>query len=320
MTDQIDLFLDSLVNAPLKDERATMEFPFFCLTKKGRTEPLEYNDGKVSIRIEPGPRGIATIWDKDILIYCASAINERLERGAPISSTVTIAAYDLLKVCQRGTGKRSYELLLDSLVRLRSTTILTNITSGDERERRGFGWIDSFKIVERVNSRGDTVMAGLEVVLADWMFRAIVKERRVLTIDRAYFKLTMGLERRLYELARKHCGRQKYWDIGLPRLHEKCGSENPQRNFKQDLKTIIGRDSLPQYKMELLFDGNGSFTKALKADGYTPPQRWGINDKIIVRFTPKPNAFMDILPPPPKHMSAEDEAALAEAVRDAEQL
>lgn len=30
---QVDLFLDSIVNAPVKDDRALMEFPFFSLTK-----------------------------------------------------------------------------------------------------------------------------------------------------------------------------------------------------------------------------------------------------------------------------------------------
>ena len=298
MANQVDLFLDSLVAAPVKDERATMEFPFFCLTKKPRLDILEYNDGKVQIRIEPGPRGIATIWDKDILIYCASLINERIERGKPVDRKVTIAAYDLLRVTKRGTGKRSYDLLGDALVRLRSTTILTNLTAGNERDRRGFGWIDNFRILERDDANGKRVMAALEITLNDWMFRAIVQDRRVLTIDRAYFQLTMGLERRLYELARKHCGRQKYWDVGLSRLHEKCGSEDILRNFKRSLNVIIKRDSLPQYRLEMMFDPKSASSKGMVADGFLLPARWGGNDRIIVRITPKPNAFIDTPPLP----------------------
>lgn len=283
-SDQVDLFLDSLINAPVKGERATMEFPFFALTKRPRTKPFVYNDGQVTITVEPGPRGMATIWDKDVLIYCASHINDRLERGLPVDRKITIAAYDLLRVCKRGTGKRGYELLLDALFRLRSTTILTNITAADQRERRGFGWIDNFRVIERINSRGEKEMAALEISLNDWMFRALVKERRVLTFDRGYFDLTMGLERRLYELARKHCGRQPRWDIGLPRLHEKCGSENPLRNFKQDLRTIIERDSLPRYRMSLLNDDEGMGR--------------GINERIIVRFAPRETG-PEIIPPTP---------------------
>ena len=284
---QVDLFLDSLVNAPVKDERTTMEFPFFCLTKKPRTTTLVYDDGKSKIEIKPGSCGMATIWDKDILIYAASVINERIERGETPDRRIVVPAYDILKVCRRGTGKHSYDLLLDALERLRATTILTNLTSANERERRGFGWIDNFRVIERLDNRGKTVMAGVEIHLNEWMFRAIVKERRVLTIDRDYFSLTMGLERRLYELARKHCGRQPRWDIGMIRLHEKCGSENPVRNFKQDLKTIIDRDSIPGYRMHLMFDSNSATGRELAADGYDIPARGG-NDRIIVRFSLKP--------------------------------
>lgn len=285
--DQVDLFLDSLVGAPVKDERAIMEFPFFCLTKKPRNSPLTYDDGKVRITIKPGAAGMATIWDKDIIIYCASIINDRLERGAPVERRVVVPAYDILKVCQRGTGKRSYELLFGALERLRGTTILTNLTAGQVRERGGFGWIDNFRAHERLGTNGKPIMTALEIWLNEWTFRAIVKERRVLTIDRAYFRLSMGLERRLYELARKHCGHQPRWQIGMPRLHEKCGAEGPLRNFKVDLKTIIERDSLPGYRMQLMFDGNSDLARGMRADGYAVPARFGRNERIVVHFEPK---------------------------------
>ena len=48
---QVDLFLDSLINAPFKDDRALMEFPFFSLQKAPRRRPLVYDDGKVKIEI-----------------------------------------------------------------------------------------------------------------------------------------------------------------------------------------------------------------------------------------------------------------------------
>jgi len=198
-----------------------------------------------------------------------------------------VPGHDILKVCQRGTGKHSYDLLLKALARLRGTTIKTNVLAGNERERSGFGWIDNYRVVERLDSRGKTIMAGVEIWLNQWMFRAIVNERRVLSLDQAYFKLKMGLERRIYELARKHCGRQARWDIGMPRLQEKCGTGNLLRNFKDDLKTIIERDSLPGYRMALLFDGNAELVRGMKTDGYDIPPRWGGNNRIVVRFAPR---------------------------------
>ena len=203
---QVDLFLDSLINAPMKDDRALMEFPFFSLQKAPRRRPLVYDDGKVKIEVRPGDRGIATIWDKDVLIYIASIINDRLERGLPVEQTVRFNAHNLLQVTGRGSGKRAYELLLDAMFRLRSTTIVTTIEADETKERRGFGWIETFRVLEKKRRNGQQVMAACEITLNDWMFRAIVKDRRVLTINNSYFDLTMGLKRRLYELARKHCG------------------------------------------------------------------------------------------------------------------
>ena len=78
---QVDLFLDQLADAPVKDERALMEFPFFSLQKRPRKTPFVFDDGTVRIEIQPGPKGIATIWDKDILIYLTSLVNERIEHG-----------------------------------------------------------------------------------------------------------------------------------------------------------------------------------------------------------------------------------------------
>ena len=37
---QIDLFVESLVSAPLRDDRATMEFPFFALQKRPLLTPI----------------------------------------------------------------------------------------------------------------------------------------------------------------------------------------------------------------------------------------------------------------------------------------
>jgi len=283
---QVDLFLETMINAPLKDDRALMEFPFFSLQKQPRTEPLIYDDGRIKIEVLPGAKGIATIWDKDVLIYCASLINERIERGLPVDRKVRFNVYDLLRVTGRGTGPQAYALFRDAIFRLRSTSITTTIESAGQRDRIGFGWIADFHIIERDSPRGDgkKVMVGCELTLNDWMFRAIVNDRRVLTINRDYFQLGKGLERRLYELGRKHCGRQERWTIRLARLAEKCGSTQELRYFKRDLKTIIEADTIPDYQLSMGFDPQNA--KAQEADGYDT-RRFGGNDRVIVVFTPR---------------------------------
>lgn len=255
---QVDLFLDSLVGVPLKDDRALMEFPFFSLQKQPRMEPLVYDDGRTQIRIEPGPKGLATIWDKDVLLYVVSLLNERIERGLKVEHTVHFSAHDLLRVTGRGTGKRSYDLLLDALYRLRSTNIVTSIESAEQRDRRGFGWIETWRVVERKTVTGRKIMAAIEITLNNWMYRALVQERRVLTINPAYFDLEGGLERRVYELARKHLGGQSIWKIGLEKLAKKIGTTRDLRRFKHDLMKVIAADRIPDYRLSLEVTASGS--------------------------------------------------------------
>jgi plasmid replication initiation protein len=295
---QIDLFVESLVSAPLRDDRATMEFPFFALQKRPLLTPITYQDGNVSIRISPGERGIASIWDKDVLIYLSSLINAKIERGEEVSRTVCIAAYDLLRVTRRHTGKNGYQEIYDALFRLRSTTITTDIQSGGERETRGFGWIDSFRILTRENKAGSRVMQGLEITLNDWTFRALVKDRRVLSINPAYFDLTGGLERRLYEIARKHVGRQTEWKVSLLQLAKKCGTmQRNLRRFKFDLKELAELDRLPDYQMFLVNDHSSPTAKALQsmgAKGVKGAKRTP-NEAVIVVFKPRGAVFPDIV-------------------------
>src|SRR4051794_30452368 len=116
---QVDLFLDSIAHiAPVKDDRALMEFPFFSLQKNPRYEPIIYDDGDVKIEVRPSEKGIATIWDKDIIIYVLSLIADNLSRGKTIDRTMRFAAYDLLRFVGRiksgkNRGGKVYEQLLD---------------------------------------------------------------------------------------------------------------------------------------------------------------------------------------------------------------
>ena len=289
----VDLFFSTMIEAAIKDDRALMEFPFFSLQKQPQMEPLAYNDGRAHIRITPGSKGIANIWDKDVLIYCATHVNDAIERGLAVDRKIRCSTYDVLRTTGRGVGKKDYEQLYDALFRLRNTGIETDIEADGVKERRGFGWIDSYRVIEReVNGR--KVAVGLEITLNEWMFRALVKERRVLTINRDYFDLSMGLERRLYELARKHCGAQKEWKIGLERLAEKCGTRNSLKRFKYDLKVVIGRDKIPDYVFFMANDHNGEAAKVAAELGAKYPKggRRAKNELIVVLVQPRLQAAL----------------------------
>lgn len=268
---QVDLFFETVVDTPLRDDRALMEFPFFSLQKRPQMKPLEFVKDDVVIKVSPGPKGIASVWDRDVLVYAVSKINEAVDRGEKVPRTVRFIAHDFLKLTHRGTNKGAYELLKDALFRLRSTTVETSIASGGQRNHRGFGWIDSFEIVEDERADGSRRMKAVEITVSDWMHRALVKDRRVLAITPEYFKLDGGLERRLYQLARKHVGQQRHWKIGMASLAQKVGTTQDLRFFKRDLKRIIENDNIPDYRFAIGGETNveidPDYLAELKANG-----------------------------------------------------
>jgi hypothetical protein len=70
-------------------------------------------------------------------------------------------------------------------------------------------------------------------------------------LSRGYFQLRRPLERRLYELARKHCGRQPEWRISLEVLQKKAGSTSPRRVFRSMLRDVIEGGNIPDYTLML---------------------------------------------------------------------
>lgn len=111
-------------------------------------------------------------------------------------------------------------------------------------------------------------MLDVEISLSDWVFDAI-ENNHVLTLNRKYFFLRKPLERRLYELARKHCGAQSEWKIGLDTLREKCGSGSSLKEFRRLVGKIIEDDSqhdhMPDYAYS--FDDDILVVRPKKATG-----------------------------------------------------
>jgi plasmid replication initiation protein len=97
------------------------------------------------------------------------------------------------------------------------------------------------------------------LILPDWLYSALLDSSLVLTIDRAYFGLSGGIERWLYRLVRKHAGRQtRGWKFDVKHLHVKSGSTARLSDFALDLRSIAKRQALPGYRLrvERTADGN----------------------------------------------------------------
>jgi plasmid replication initiation protein len=242
-----DFFICDVLGAIPKDDMATMEHPVFTLATRPDRRILRYAHGAASIEITPSVKGLATIHDKDVLIFCISQLMAAVNEGRPTSPVLHLKAHDLLVATNRETSGDGYRRLREALERLAGTRIVTNIATGGIESTRGFGLIDAWEILRR--TRGGR-MIHVTVTLSDWMYRSVIS-KSVLTLHRDYFRLRKPLERRVYEIARKHCGRQAEWRIGLETLLKKSGSTSPRRVFRKMMRDLAEEDLLPDYSLVL---------------------------------------------------------------------
>ena len=245
-----DFFLADMFDYALKDDGATMEAPIFTLSTKPDLSIWQWTskDGNKSIKVAPSVLGRATQFDKDVLIYVVSQLTEALNRGREDAQnrTVRFTVYDYLVTTNRGVGGDDYRRLQEAFERLAGTRITTDIKTGGERVKEGFGIIDRWKIIEKAPD--DERMIAVEVTLSEWLYNA-VSAFEVLTIHPDYFRLRKPLARRLYELARKHCGHQTSRVIGLELLRDKSGSKSNIKEFRRMVRAIEADDSLPEYRL-----------------------------------------------------------------------
>lgn len=247
------MFLPYIADLNLRDQREMMERPFFSLAKSKRLKPIDYTspDGKLFVHVSANPEyGMATIWDADILIYCASMLADMARRGVnDVPRKINVMPYDILRAIGRPTTGRAYELLGQALDRLVSTTIKTNIRAENRREAT-FSWLDGW--TQLVDERTERTR-GMTLELSNWFWEGVLMKGGVLAIDRAYFGITGGRERWLYKVARKHAGGagEGGFAIAMPTLFEKSGAEGEYRRFKFEILKLATKDALPGYALSI---------------------------------------------------------------------
>jgi plasmid replication initiation protein len=176
-----------------------MERPFFSLSKSKRMKPIEYVNRNDNIFVTVQPHqdyGMATIWDADILIWAASVLCDMKNRGTnDIPRELKFQPHDLLKAIGRSTGGRDYAQLRDSLERLKTTVVMTNIRVKKTQKTTMFSWIDQWDDLIDASTKESR---GLTLTVSDWFYRGVTEDGGVLAIDPAYFSITGGRERWLY--------------------------------------------------------------------------------------------------------------------------
>ena len=267
---QADLFICDVADAVLKDIMPEMEHPFYSLSKKPETAIRRYEHNGNWLEITPSVKGLATIYDKDILIYAISQLMAKFNQGEEIEPRIRLNTHDLLKFTNRGTAGKDYQAICDAVARLGGVRISTNIKTGDIEQFDEFGLIESSSIRRKHGLDGRLLWC--DITLSKFVFNAI-KNKEVLTLNRDYFRLRKPMERRIYEIARKQCGYQDTSPILVSTLHKKSGSQASIKEFRRKLKGIVKDNILPDYALEYIEnDDKIIFHNRLKMAKIEPPK------------------------------------------------
>ena len=262
-------------DASPRDQRDLMERPFFSLSKSPRTKPILYRANDVEVQVF----GMPEPWHGDDLGRRRADLGREPDcpgqnLGLATSRFFRFTPYQLLRGVGRPTGNQQYLLLKAALARLQSTVIATTIRNGEHWRRRQFSWINEW---EEMSTRAGRV-EGMEFVLPDWFYSSVIDRSLVLTIDPAYFRLTGGIERWLYRVARKHAGRQRHgWVFEFAHLHAKSGSLARVSDFALDIRRIAARQRLPGYRLLIERTGRTELLRIMPADPSTVPVNNPVN-------------------------------------------
>lgn len=250
---QRDLFqLDSPLQGEIRGERSLMAFPFFALSKTAWMKPLGYEHANVSIEVRPSANGVATIYDKEIVLYIASLMAAKIELGEEVGQDFVFTAHDLFSVTAGNHSARSYARLSEALERLQGTQVKTNIEAGGEGEEGFFSWLSEARLHYSTTRAGERRLKAVKVRLCDWLYRAILRDRQVLNYAAAYFQLG-PIERRIYEVARATAEDGRL-EVDLATFRLQVGYQNPLPNFRSALKGIAQADAIPDYHVALVED------------------------------------------------------------------
>ncbi len=254
---QLDLFVCDLVDIPFKSDQASLMHPVFTLSNKPDYNPRIYHNKGETMKVTANSEyGLATIFDRDILLYCISQSVEAQNRGLKAPQSLVVNSKNLMIAINRQSSGTAYKALYNSFRRLKGTMIETNISNGGKVRTNIFGLLESVEVIRQADNGR---IIDVEVKLPDWIMDAI-EGRSILTMHKNYFRLSKPLERRFYEVARKLCGNREHAEIGLKEFQIRCGSKASLREFKRLVSKVIDKNlkhkHIPQFEFILTDNGN----------------------------------------------------------------
>jgi plasmid replication initiation protein len=262
---QLDLFIRLNANeASPKTGQDLMSHAWFDLSKRGNRKeiyhevPIKGSGGwKNWIKIT-NKKGVANIWDMDVITFLTSQLMDKVNRGEDIDDKILFTADQYFYFTNKNKSGRSALQLEASLERLHTTRVETSIRTEGQRENYGsFYWISEYyKSSDPITKR----TLGYAITLPSWLMETISSKRLVLTLDEEFFHIKAGLTKWLYLYCRKCVSPQATspWIETFELIHKKSSMKSPLKGFTRMLRNIIARvDAIPGYFLEEIENKNG---------------------------------------------------------------
>lgn len=217
-----------------------MAYPYFSLAKRKRVAPLVFsspaNDIEITVHGLPD-YGLASIYDADILLWLTAEIRRHYEKGGLIERKVHFNPRTMLNQIGKAKGGRQIDTLKNALIRLSTNFVHTTVRTEHQKQEGGFHWIDNWTTA--TDQDGEEPTGLWSATLNEWLVQGIVQDNNILTLNPAYYRLTSGLEKRLYQIARKHAGKQAHGTfITMVALHAKAGSGDTLKQFAYEVRCM----------------------------------------------------------------------------------
>lgn len=237
---QYALFIEDTKQRSPRAVQDVMVHPFFSLSKRPRFTTIEWEsrDGNIKHIISANVRhGIASIYDADFLWWACGQIRLRAERTGVKSPTLAFVPHKMFKqMGKKYVGRENYAQLRRTMQRLKTTSIETTVRTEHQQKEGGFSWIDEWGTDEDVSTGTPSGM--WSVTVSNWLYQAIMDERLILSLSAEYFQLKSGLEKKLYQIARKCTGYGSGAEFPMETLHRLTASEDQLKFFANDVRNM----------------------------------------------------------------------------------
>jgi hypothetical protein len=214
--------------------------PAFAISA-GDVKPRRFDYKGKFIEFTPGPNGLPTIRDFDVLIYCVTWIaNAALEgRDADVGAIYEFEVDDFYAFAGRPRNGDRENLFVQGLERLAGGNILTN-TRPIGLDNQSFHFIETYQQDRDEAGRLKTV----RITLPHTVY-CLAHNEFFDPIHADYFALS-AVRRLIYLFIKQFCGGENALLVPFTKLHSVTGSTSPLRKFLPVIDELVAKP-LPEF-------------------------------------------------------------------------